>query len=264
MDTSAGITVRHLTCSFAHGDSRLIALQGLTLDVPSGAFMSVIGPSGGGKTTLLRAIGGLITPDSGSIAVQGVSSLEAQRRNFIGFVFQDPSLLPWRTVLQNVRLAAELGSASARARGLGPSEVVDMVGLSEFAHRYPHELSGGMRQRVALGRALAVDPPVLLMDEPFGALDEITRQQMQQELLGLWESSQRTVLFITHSISEAIILSDRIAVLSSRPGRVVREFDVRLPRPRPDGIERSPEFLDYAAEIKRALSAGATVGRTSS
>ena len=252
MDSTPHISVRGLTHVYDNGRAPLTALAGVDLDVERGAFVSIIGPSGGGKTTLLKAVGGLLRPARGSVMIDGVTPEEAQRRRLLGFVFQDPSLLPWRTVLGNVALARELGGGS---RGDGPGRLLEAVGLADFAYYHPHQLSGGMRQRVALARALAVDPDALLMDEPLGALDEITRSGMRYELLRLWELSRQTVVMVTHSIPEAVILSDRVLVMSARPGRIVDELEIRLPRPRSEALERSPDFLDYAYRIREALSA---------
>ena len=229
----------------------LFALKNVCFDVTRGEFISIIGPSGGGKTTLLNIVGGLQIPTKGSVTIDGISPHEAQRRRLLGFVFQDPSLLPWRTVAGNIALANEIGIGG---NDENPKNVLDIVGLENFAEYYPHELSGGMRQRVALARAFAVDPDVLLMDEPLGALDEITRSDMRYELLRLWNFSQKTVLMVTHSIPEAVILSDRVLIMSARPGRVVSELEIRLPRPRSEGIERSAEFLSYTYCIREALS----------
>ena len=229
----------------------LFVLTNVCFDVNRGEFISIIGPSGGGKTTLLSIIGGLQTPTKGLVKIDGICPKEAQRRRILGFVFQDPSLLPWRTVLGNISLANELGVS---ASGKDPRDVLGIVGLEQFAEYYPHELSGGMRQKVALARAFAVDPEILLMDEPLGSLDEITRSGMRYELLRLWNISRKTVVMVTHSIPEAVILSDRVLIMSARPGQVVSELEIKLPRPRSESIERSPEFLNYTYCIREALS----------
>ena len=252
LDSTPHISVRGLTHVYDNGRAPLTALASVDLDVERGAFVSIIGPSGGGKTTLLKTLGGLLRPTEGSVTIDGISPEEAQRRRLLGFVFQDPSLLPWRTVLGNVALATELGGNSKSDR---PHGLLETVGLAEFAGYYPHQLSGGMRQRVALARALAVDPDALLMDEPLGALDEITRSGMRYELLRLWELSHKTVVMITHSIPEAVILSDRVLVMSARPGRIVDQLEIDLPRPRSEVLERSPDFLDYTYRIREVLSA---------
>ena len=254
------IVVRGLTHVFSSNRGPLMALSQIDLEVPRGAFVSVVGPSGGGKTTLLRAIGGLLEPTSGTVLVDGTAPAEAQRRKAIGFVFQDPSLLPWRTVVENVHLPLQLNSAGPQNSSGEPERLVEAVGLAEFTEYYPHQLSGGMRQRVALARALALDPTVLLMDEPLGALDEMTRTAMRYELLRLWEASKKTVLFVTHSIPEAVALSDRVVVMSARPGRILNDLTIDLPRPRGEAIESSAPFLEYTKKIKETLSSGAFHG----
>jgi NitT/TauT family transport system ATP-binding protein len=245
---------------FTDGAHPLPALDDISLDVPYGQFLSIIGPSGCGKSTLLRVTGGLLKSSSGMVRIAGSRPADAQKRHEIGVVFQDPALLPWRTVLGNVRLPLEV------KRNQGPrelaSELLKLTGLSEFANYYPYQLSGGMQQRVALARALAVEPSLLLMDEPFGALDEITRSAMRYELLRIWSSTEqrRTVLFVTHSIAEALALSDRVVVLSGRPGRILADLDIELERPRTQDIERSSAFLDYVDYVRGLLTgSGASV-----
>jgi len=252
------VSVSDLTHVFRDGSSPLAALDGVDLSVPPGQFTSVIGPSGCGKSTLLRIVGGLLTPSQGSVLLHGRPPREAQRARDIGFVFQDPALLPWRTVLSNVRLPLEIDSLSRRRELPDPEALLGLVGLSDFRGYYPHQLSGGMQQRVAIARALAFNPGLLLMDEPFGALDEITRASMRYELLRIWEwqpgsAGRKTVLFVTHSIPEAIVMSDRVIVLTPRPGRVRMDFDVELPRPRTEEIERTQPFLDYVYHVRSLL-----------
>ena len=220
----------------------LEALREVTVDIRPGEFLSVLGPSGCGKTTLLRIVGGLAEPTAGSVRIGGRSAAEAQRHKLIGCVFQEPALLPWRTVLDNVRLPLAVNRALRRPGAAPPEELLDLVRLAEFAGYYPGQLSRGMQQRVALARALALDPALLLMDEPFASLDEITREQMRFELRRLWDTARKTVLFVTHSIVDAVLLSDRVAVLSARPGRLRALVPVELQRPRVAGIEQSPEF----------------------
>ena len=219
--------------------------------------MSLIGPSGCGKTTLLRAIGGLTDATSGAISLSGDTPQDLQQRKGIGFVSQDAALLPWRTALENVRLPFQLNTRSAECESLASAEqTLNAVGLSDFASYYPHQLSGGMRQRVAFARALAFGPGVLLMDEPLSALDEMTREEMRYELLQLWERQRPTVIFVTHSIPEAVVLSDRVVVLSARPGQIVDDIAIDLPRPRQQDVERSDLFLEYTYKVKDALSRG--------
>ena len=253
----ASISVKRVSHRY-YGDAGVLeALREVSLDVAQGAFVSLIGQSGCGKTTLLRAIGGLLDASEGSIALDGKPTSELQRRKGIGFVFQDAALLPWRTALDNIRLPLQLNRRHANGAGAADAErALEAVGLAEFADYYPHQLSGGMRQRVALARALAVKPDVMLMDEPFGALDEMTRQEMRYELLRLWEQARTTVLFVTHSIPEAVALSDRVIVLSARPAEVVDDVAIELARPRTEAVERSERFLEYTYRIRDALSVG--------
>ena len=221
----------------------LEALRGITVDIRPGEFLSVLGPSGCGKTTLLRIVGGLAEPTAGSVRIADRSAAEAQRDKLIGCVFQEPALLPWRTVLNNVCLPLAVNRAAQRPGATPPAELLHLVRLAEFAGYYPGQLSRGMQQRVGLARALALDPALLLMDEPFASLDEITREQMRFELLRIWDAARKTVLFVTHSIADAVLLSDRVAVLSARPGRLRDVLPIELGRPRAAGVERSPEFM---------------------
>jgi len=231
------------------------ALREIGLEIREHEFVTVIGPSGCGKSTLLRIIGGLIAPTAGRIEIRGRSPQEAQRAKDIGFVFQQPALLPWRTVVQNVELPFALNRGSGAKRLCSTEEILSLVGLSTFASAHPYQLSGGMQQRVAIARALIFDPALLLMDEPFGALDEITRDGMRYELLRIWGQSRKTVLFVTHSIPEAIVLSDRVVVMSPRPGQVREIIDIGLARPRGVEIESTLEFLHYAERLRRLLRA---------
>ncbi len=246
------VSLNSVSHVFTDGRLPLRALEDIFLTVPAGQFVSVLGPSGCGKSTLLRIIGGLVRPSSGGVEVAGDAPNRAQATREIGFVFQDPALLPWRTVLGNVTLPLEV---TGRRRELAPL-LLRLTGLSEFADYYPHQLSGGMQQRTALARALAIDPALLLMDEPFGALDEITRTSMRYELLRIWSAAERrrTVIFVTHSITEALVLSDRVVVLSGQPGRIVADIEVELERPRTPEIERSSAFLDYTDYLREMLN----------
>lgn len=241
------IIATELTKSFG----ALQAISSLSLSIEEGEFVSIIGPSGCGKSTLLRILGGLLAPSSGSVAIAGGSPQAAQARKQIGFVFQDPALLPWRNVTSNINLPTEINRGASS--GLGVAELLDMVGLKEFESYHPYQLSGGMQQRVALARALVFDPPVLLMDEPFGALDEITRGEMRYELLRIWEQRRKTVVFVTHSITEAIALSDRVLVMSRQPGQIKADISIKLPRPRTEEIELTDKFRAYAKEMKELL-----------
>ena len=237
----------------ASGD-RVRALDSTTLRVKPGEFITVVGASGCGKTTLLRLIAGLERCSSGSIRVNGAEQVGPSAQ--IGIVFQDPTLLPWRTVLENVLLPVQvlkLDNKTYRPRALA---LLDTVGLAEFQNKYPHELSGGMRQRVAIARALVHDPAMLLMDEPFGALDALTRDQLNLELLQIWAKTRKTVLLITHSITESVFLADRVIVMSPRPGRVVEEITVDLPRPRDLEMINSEMFGAHVRRIRSLLSGG--------
>ena len=236
------------------------ALLGVELEIERGEFVCVIGPSGCGKSTLLRLIGGLLEPTSGEIRIDGRAPAEAQADKAFGFVFQEPSLLPWRTVADNVRLPLEVNRRNNPSEGYSVGELLELVGLDRYAGYYPSQLSGGMQQRAALARALASGASLLLMDEPFGALDEITRAAMGYELLRIWDADQKSVVFVTHSISEAVKLSDRVVALSSGPGRVSGVVDIGLPRPRSREMEREPEFLRYSETLHDLLSGGSLDG----
>jgi len=251
------ILVEGLSKVFPHRGRPLEVLRRLELRVDWGEFVSVIGPSGCGKSTLLRIVGGLLEPTAGRVHIDGRSPREAQKDKDIGLVFQDPSLLPWRTVLGNVKLPLEVNPTDGRRPLFQPKELLELVGLSAFADYHPHQLSGGMQQRVAIARALVFQPSLLLMDEPFGALDEITRSTMRYELLRIWQSARsqrpKTVLFVTHSIAEAITVADRVVVLTPRPGQVRAVIDIELPRPRDESLERSGQFLEYAQQLRNLL-----------
>jgi len=251
-----------VTKSFARRGTPLRAVAGVDLAVERGEFVSLIGPSGCGKSTLLRLVGGLLAADGGTVTVAGQSPTVARQAKRFGFVPQTPALLPWRTVQQNARLLTQVNrTAAADDRGGGTGamgdadtrDLLDEVGLGEFLDAYPRELSGGMQQRVALVRAFALGAPILLMDEPFAALDEMTRAEMRYLLLGLWERHEATVLFVTHSIAEAVMLSDRVAVLTPRPARVGTIEHVTLPRPRFAEQEDTVAFLEHVARIRHSL-----------
>jgi NitT/TauT family transport system ATP-binding protein len=232
------------------------ALDGIDLVIPPGQFLTLIGPSGCGKTTLLRLVAGLTEPDGGAVTVGDRAPRAAQTARQLGFVPQSPGLLPWRTVRANARLLVDSGRGRA---GLAPAEIdalLERVGLQGFLRSYPHELSGGMQQRVALVRAFALDAPVLLMDEPFAALDEITRAEMRYLLLELAEERQATVVFVTHSIAEAVMLSDRVVVMTGRPGRIEADREIPLSRPRRPDQEETAEFFALETELRRALRTG--------
>jgi NitT/TauT family transport system ATP-binding protein len=230
------------------------ALENVSLSLESGSFLTLLGPSGCGKSTLLRVIADIVQPNSGEVRVLGRTPAEARRNRDIGFVFQDASLLPWRNVIDNVRLPLEVGGRAPLSAGaLRPQDLLDLVGLSGWERSLPHELSGGMRQRVAIARALLGGPRILLMDEPFGALDTQTRVVMQEILTNMWQKFRISVLFITHDIEESIFLSDRIYVMTARPGRIKAEIKVPLPRPRTAAMTESPEFMRLVHELKRLI-----------
>ncbi len=231
--SGGGIDIAGVTQVFRGADREVRALDAIDLEIRSGEFLSIVGPSGCGKSTLLRIVAGLLRPSGGSVTIAG--NVVARPQTAIGFVFQSPTLLEWRSVLDNVMLQIEM-------RGLEPAAYLDRahallgsVGLGEFENAFPRELSGGMRQRTSIIRGLIHDPPLLLMDEPFGALDALTREQMRIDLESLWLTSHKTVIFVTHSVDEAVLLSDRVVVMSPRPGRIERIIDIDLPRPR--GLE---------------------------
>ena len=231
------VTIEHLTKSFEKEGAQVVALEDVNLEIEDEEFVCIVGPSGCGKTTLLRIIAGLESASSGEVKLMGkpISGPDPER----GMVFQEYSLFPWRTVIDNIKFGLEMKQVEKAERDRIAGKYLEMVGLSSFRDAYPFELSGGMRQRVAIARALANDPEVLLMDEPFGALDAQTRNMMQRELLEIWEKTRKTVIFVTHSVDEAVYLADRIVMLSLRPGKVCEIIPVTLPRPR----ERTdPEF----------------------
>jgi NitT/TauT family transport system ATP-binding protein len=229
------------------------ALDTINLSVRSGEFVCLLGPSGCGKSTILGIIAGLIKPTSGAISVNGQSIEAARNSRKIGLVFQDAVLLPWRTVAENVALPLEVIGLPRATRAATVKSVLELVKLDGFERRFPHELSGGMRQRLGIARALSFDPQVLLMDEPFGALDAITRDQMSIELLRIWEQRQKTAVFVTHSIAEAVFLSDRVVVMTPRPGRISAVIDNRLPRPRTLAMRDAAEFVSMSRELRDIL-----------
>jgi NitT/TauT family transport system ATP-binding protein len=240
----------------ARGGSETVALSDISLDISRGEFVSLIGPSGCGKSTLLRVIGDLTQPTAGTVEVNGKPAGQARLDREYGMVFQAPVLFDWRTIEDNVRLPLELFGYGKPEQAERTREMLDLVGLTEFARHRPYQLSGGMQQRVAIARALAFSPSLLLMDEPFGALDEMTRERMNSEVLSIWARTGITVVFVTHSIPEAVFLSSRVAVMSPRPGRVTRVVDVDLPRPRDLATRESPSYFAFITEVREALRAG--------
>ena len=251
---SCHVSIRSVSHSYQRGDDApLEALRDFSLEVSEGEFVSVVGPSGSGKSTLLRITGGLLQPTQGDVLIDDESTLEAQRDMKVGYVFQEPALLPWRKVRRNIGLPLEVAGDRAGPGGQRVDDLIDLVGLSQFAEYEPRHLSGGMQQRVAIARALAFDPPLLLMDEPFGALDEITRESMRLEVQLIWSRARKTVIFVTHSIREAVLLSDRVVVLSPAPGRIQAIEEVGLTRPRTEATESEGEFLERLGAVRDAL-----------
>ena len=246
------IELRDLTKSFAE----LAIVDALSLDISSGSFVSVIGPSGCGKTTLLRVIAGLEPATAGGITVDGDSPRAARSHKRVAMVPQQPGLLPWRTVYENARLLLDVNRGANPPEATEPTPLLHEVGLGDFLDAYPHELSGGMQQRVALVRALTLGAPLLVMDEPFAALDEITRSEMRNILNRLVEGRGVTVLFVTHSIAEAVALSDRVLVSSPRPTAIVADVEIDLPRPRATEVEDDPRFVELCAAVRHALHQG--------
>ena len=232
------------------------ALKGIDLGIEPGEFVSLIGPSGCGKSTLLRLIGDLVPPTAGTLTVNGKSPHQARVDGDYGIAFQRATLLDWRTVQRNVELPLEVAGTPPEERSRRALELLSMVGLSEFTGHYPWQLSGGMQQRVAIARSLSQRPPLLLMDEPFGALDEMTRESMQQELMRIWRDTETTVLFVTHSIPEAVFLSTRIVVLSSRPGQITHRIPVDLRQPRDFAIRESSRYFELLTEVREAIRRG--------
>jgi len=239
---------------FGGGDQpATTALEGIDLAIRAGEFVSLIGPSGCGKSTLLRIIGDLTAPTRGTVVVNGKPADRARRDRDYGMVFQAPVLFEWRTVEDNVKLPLEIQGAGSAKRTARAREMLELVELGDFLGHYPYQLSGGMQQRVAIARALAFEPAILLMDEPFGALDEMTRERMNSEVLRIWERTGTTVVFVTHSIPEAVFLSSRVVVMSARPGRITKVIDVDLPRPRNEDTRETRRYFELVTEVREAL-----------
>ena len=256
-DTGLSVSCRNVSVRFFTERRTVTALKDVSIDIATGEFVSLLGPSGCGKSTFLRVVADLIAPSSGSLTVMGVTPETARLRRDIGFVFQDAALLPWRTALQNVELPLEVARGKTQTSNkpprATPRELLELVGLKGSENAFPHELSGGMRQRVSIARALVSDPRILLMDEPFGALDEITRDRLNEELLRVWRELGMTVLFVTHSIYEAAFLGQRVLVLAANPGRVQEIVPVTLPPDRLLAIRETPEFVQLTAYLRRVL-----------
>jgi NitT/TauT family transport system ATP-binding protein len=232
----------------------MTALKDVSFSVSEGEFLSILGPSGCGKSTLLKIIAGLIDASSGEVVIEGAAAQGKPGIPKIGFVFQDSVLLPWKTAMQNVLFPFEIMGITNKEQQNNVKHLFHLAGLEGFEDSYPRHLSGGMRQRVSILRSLSYNPPILLMDEPFGAIDAITRDSLNNILLDIWQETKKTILFVTHSISEAIYLSDRIIVMGAKPGRIVREVKIDLPRPRNEDSKISPRFYDYVKELRGLLA----------
>ncbi len=250
------IEARRLNLTFQTNDGPVHALKDVDLTIGKGEFVSFIGPSGCGKTTFLRCVAALENPTGGTLTVNGMTPDEARRRRAYGYVFQAAGLYPWRTIGANIRLPLEIMGFSKAEQAERVKRTLDLVELSGFEHKYPWQLSGGMQQRASIARALAFDADILLMDEPFGALDEIVRDRLNEELLRLWAATGKTIGFVTHSIPEAVYLSTRIVVMSPRPGRITDVIDSPLPRERSLDIRDSREFIEIAHRVREGLRAG--------
>jgi NitT/TauT family transport system ATP-binding protein len=245
------IQVRNVNTTFPNGNGGLRALDRISFEIAAQEFVCVLGPSGSGKSTLLRVLAGLLAPTSGEVIYHG-QRLTGPRRE-VGFVFQKANLMPWRTVLENIILPLEMAAQPRLQAIRRAEEMVELVGLLGFERTLPRDLSGGMAQRVAIARALAHDPDLLLLDEPFGSLDALTRERMGSELLRIWQARRKTVIMVTHSISEALFLADRVLVLSGRPGQLCLDLPVNLDRPRLEAMRYTPEFGDLARQMRQAI-----------
>jgi NitT/TauT family transport system ATP-binding protein len=250
------IAATGVSLTFATSDGTVEALSDVDLQIAAGDFVTLIGPSGCGKTTLLRIIADLEQPSAGTLLVNGLTTDAARLRRQYGYVFQVPALYPWRTVEHNVMLPLEIMGFPAQERRARAARYLELVNLAGFERKFPWQLSGGMQQRASIARALSFDPALLLMDEPFGALDEITRDHLNEQLLRLWDQTRKTVVFVTHSIPEAVFLSTRIVIMSARPGRVIDVIDCDFPRDRTIEIRESPEFVQIAHRVRMGLRAG--------
>lgn len=253
MTTDGVVSIKNLSKVFRRGG--LTALQEIDLDVARGEFVSLIGPSGCGKSTLLRIIGDIIEPTAGSVTVNGKPARRARLDHDYGIVFQSPVLYDWRTVTKNISLPLEMLRWDRSRRSKRIKEMLELVELESFGSHFPWQLSGGMQQRVAIARAFSFSPALLLMDEPFGALDEMTRERLNMELLQIWSETGSTVIFVTHSIQEAVFLSTRVAVMSARPGRIAGVVPVDLPQPRTAATREEPRFFELVTEVRESLHA---------
>ncbi|EAQ22948.1 ABC transporter ATP-binding protein [Roseovarius sp. 217] len=256
MSSNTVISAQNLSLTFQTGDGPVHALKDVSLEVEKGDFVSFIGPSGCGKTTFLRCMADLEHPTGGTLTVNGTSAEEARKSRAYGYVFQAAGLYPWRTIGGNIRLPLEIMGYARDDQEARVKRVLDLVDLAGFERKYPWQLSGGMQQRASIARALAFDADILLMDEPFGALDEIVRDHLNEQLLQLWDRTNKTICFVTHSIPEAVYLSTKIVVMSPRPGRITDVIESTLPKHRPLDIRETPEFLEIAHRVREGLRAG--------
>ena len=250
------VDVRNVSLTFETADGKVDALSNVSLQIADGEFVSFIGPSGCGKTTMLRVIADLQQPTSGTLLVNDMSPEQARLQRRYGYVFQAPALFPWRTIEKNIKLPLEIMGFSDSEQRARAARYLALVNLNGFERKFPWQLSGGMQQRVSIARALSFDPALLLMDEPFGALDEIVRDHLNEQLLQLWDKTGKTVLFVTHSIPEAVFLSTKIVVMSPRPGRIIDVIDCNFPRDRTLEVRETPEFLKIAQRVRIGLRAG--------
>ena len=250
------IACEGLSLTFETADGPVQALSGIDLDIAKGEFVSLIGPSGCGKTTLLRVIADLEQPTDGSVRINSMTPNEARLKRAYGYVFQAPALYPWRTIAKNIALPLEIMGFAKEDRAERVRKGLELVNLAGFENKFPWQLSGGMQQRASIARALSFDPDLLLMDEPFGALDEIVRDKLNEQLLRLWEKTQKTVVFVTHSIPEAVFLSTKIVVMSPRPGKIHDVIACNFPKDRTLDIRETPEFLDVANRVRQGLREG--------
>ena len=255
MDTPTLVKIESVSKQYGTNGNSVLALRDVSLDVRAGEFLALIGPSGCGKSTLLKLVGDLLKPSEGYISINGRTPHAARQSRDCGIVFQMPTLMEWRTIARNIELPLEVVGTPHAEREQRSAELLDMLRLRDFAARYPDELSVGMQQQVAIARALADRPRILLMDEPFGALDEITRERLGRELLDIWQRARVTILFVTHSIDEAVMLSTRVAVLTPRPGHIAQIIDIDLPRPRSADMRETPQYAQHIRLVRDALRA---------
>jgi NitT/TauT family transport system ATP-binding protein len=247
------IEIESVSKQYGHERDGLLALRDVSMQVRVGEFLALIGPSGCGKSTLLKIIGDLLAPSAGQVVLDHMTPEAARLARKCGIVFQSPTLMEWRSIARNIELPLEITGMPAVERRHRVADLLDLIRLRDFAERYPNELSVGMQQQVAIARALAYGPAILLMDEPFGALDELTRERLGRELLDIWARAHVTIIFVTHNVGEAVQLADRVAVLTPRPGHIARIIDIDLPRPRPADIRALPRYGELARQVRQTL-----------